>query len=63
MFVGKGLQDDPRYGKPGLNMGDSNFNQYYSNPLTDEDFESGRTRFHWWHTDGMYWQFDPRLSP
>lgn len=59
MFIGKGPQDDPRYGKPGLNMGDSNFNQYYSKVLSDNDFEAGRTRFHWWHTDGTYWQYDP----
>ena len=54
MFIGKGAQDDPRYGKPGLNMGDSNLNQYYSKPLADAEFEAGRTRFHWWHTDGTY---------
>jgi len=29
VFIGKGPQDDPKYGKPGLNMGDTNFNQYY----------------------------------
>jgi hypothetical protein len=59
VFIGKGPQDDPRYGKAGVNMGDSNFNQYYSKPLADADFEAGRTRFHWWHVDGTYWQYDP----
>jgi hypothetical protein len=46
VFIGKGLQDDPRYGKPGLNMGDTNSNQYYQKPLADPDFEAGKTRFH-----------------
>ncbi|RMZ67965.1 alpha-ketoglutarate dependent xanthine dioxygenase [Pyrenophora seminiperda CCB06] len=59
VFIGKGPQDDPRYGKPGLNMGGTNFNQYYSKPLADADFEAGKTRFHWWHTDGTYFQHDP----
>ena len=40
-------------------MGDSNFNQYYSKPLSDEDFEAGKARFHWWHVDGTYFQYDP----
>ncbi|KAG9193978.1 hypothetical protein G6011_04013 [Alternaria panax] len=57
-FRGKGPQDDPRYGKPGLNMGDTNLNQYYSVPLSDADFEAGRTRFHLWHTDGLFWQYE-----
>ncbi|GME37561.1 hypothetical protein GTA08_BOTSDO09485 [Neofusicoccum parvum] len=61
VFVGKGAQDDPRHGKPGLDMGGSNFNQYYSNPLADADFEAGRTRFHWWHADGTFWKFEPPL--
>lgn len=59
MFIGKGPQGHPRYGKPGLDMGDDNFNQYYSKPLSDADFEAGRTRFHWWSTDGTYWRFEP----
>lgn len=62
MFIGKGFQgDDPRYGKPELDMGDSNFNQYYSKPLADVDFEAGRTRFHWWHMDGTFWKYEPPL--
>ncbi|KAF2994622.1 hypothetical protein E8E13_003550 [Curvularia kusanoi] len=59
VFIGKGQQDDPRYGKPGLNMGDGNLNQYYSKPLSDSEFEAGRTRFHWWSTDGTFWQYEP----
>jgi hypothetical protein len=46
VFIGKGPQDDSRYGKPGLNMGDTNFNQYYQKPLADADFRAGKTRFH-----------------
>ncbi|KAI5374118.1 hypothetical protein J4E82_007112 [Alternaria postmessia] len=59
VFIGKGPQDDPKYGKPGLNMGDTNFNQYYQKPLADADFEAGKARFHWWHVDGTYWKYDP----
>ncbi|CAN9161587.1 unnamed protein product [Alternaria sp. RS040] len=47
VFIGKDPQDDPKYGKPGLDMGDTNFNQYYQKPLADADCEAGKTRFHW----------------
>ncbi|KAG9189244.1 hypothetical protein G6011_06112 [Alternaria panax] len=57
-FIGKGPQDDPRYGKPGLDMGDANVSHYYSVPLSDEDFEAGRTRFHVWYMNGFYWRHD-----
>ena len=57
-FIGKGPQDDPRYGKPGLDMGDASVSHYYSVPLSDEDFEAGRTRFHVWYMNGMYWRHD-----
>ncbi|CAI9633962.1 unnamed protein product [Alternaria burnsii] len=59
VFIGKDPQDDPKYGKPGLDMGDTNFNQYYQKPLADADCEAGKTRFHWWHVDGTYWKYDP----
>ena len=39
-------------------MGDTNVNHYYSVPLSDEDFESGRTRFHVWYMNGFYWRHD-----
>ncbi|CAN9416137.1 unnamed protein product [Alternaria alternata] len=57
-FIGKGPQNDPRYGKPGLDMGDASVSHYYSVPLSDEDFEAGRTRFHVWYMNGMYWRHD-----
>ncbi|KAH7550867.1 hypothetical protein BM1_10240 [Bipolaris maydis] len=57
-FIGKGPQDDPRYGKPGLDMGDTKLSPVYSVPLSDEDFEAGRTRFHVWYMNGYYWRYD-----
>ncbi|KAL6152737.1 hypothetical protein ACJBU6_07917 [Exserohilum turcicum] len=60
LFIGKGPQEDEKYGKPGLDMGNVNLHQYYySVPLSDEDFEAGRTRFHWWHHDATYRRYEP----
>lgn len=59
LTIGKGYQGDDHYGKKNFDMGKADFLYYYAKPLSEEDFENGKTRWHWWHLDGTFYQYEP----
>ena len=57
--MGKGYQGDDHYGMKKLDLGEAFAGNYYSKPLSDEDFQKGTTRFQSWHLDGPLYKVHP----
>lgn len=58
-LMGKGYQGDNHYGLKKVDLGEAFAGNYYSKPLSDEDFQAGITRFQSWHMDGPLYKVHP----
>jgi hypothetical protein len=58
-LMGKGYQGEDHYGVKNATLNEAFSSAFYSTPLSEEDFENGKTRFQSWHMDGPGYRIDP----
>lgn len=57
-LIAKGYQGDDHYGMKGITFS-RRLNDFHREPPSDNDFDSGKTRFQRWHIDAPLYERDP----